>query len=126
MLPITTSAHEPIAGGSTVSSTTRRPDARERNRADRGARLAARFHGRSVRRNRLRFDWLEDRTLLAAFVVSNTDDSGPGSLRQAILDANADTGSDVIDFDIPGIAVHTIMPKSELPAITDSVLIDGW
>ena len=36
------------------------------------------------------------------FVVTNTNDSGPGSLRQAILDANAGRGSDVIAFDIPG------------------------
>ena len=32
---------------------------------------------------------LEDRQLLATFTVTNTGDSGPGSLRQAIFDANA-------------------------------------
>ena len=38
----------------------------------------------------------------ATFTVVNTNDSGPGSLRQAILDAN-DTprAADLIDFDIP-------------------------
>ena len=45
-------------------------------------------------RHRPRFDVMEDRTLLSSFVVSNTDDSGPGSLRQAILDANAQRGAD--------------------------------
>ena len=46
------------------------------------------------RRHRCGFgvDWLEDRTLLATFLVTNTTDSGPGSLRQAILDSNAATG----------------------------------
>jgi hypothetical protein len=48
---------------------------------------------------------MEDRTLLSTFLVSNTDDSGPGSLRQAILDANAATGgTSTIDFKIPGKA----------------------
>lgn len=36
---------------------------------------------------------------LATFVVTNTNDSGAGSLRQAILDANAAAGADMITFD---------------------------
>lgn len=36
-------------------------------------------------------------------VVSNTNDSGPGSLRQAILDANR-PGLDTINFNIPARA----------------------
>ena len=59
------------------------------------------------------------------FTVVNTNDSGPGSLRQAILDANANTGSDTIAFGILGIAPHTITPLSQLPAVTDPVTIDG-
>ena len=77
-------------------------------------------------RFRPRLEWMEDRTLLSTFLVSNTGDSGPGSLRQAILDSNAATGAtNTIDFDIPGTGVQTIAPLSPLPAITNPVLIDG-
>ena len=41
---------------------------------------------------------LEDRTLLNTYTVSNLADSGPGSLRQAVLDANAHHGTDRIVF----------------------------
>ncbi|HEV7903867.1 MAG TPA: carboxypeptidase regulatory-like domain-containing protein [Pyrinomonadaceae bacterium] len=58
--------------------------------------------------------------------TSNTNDSGPGSLRQAILDANASPGAQTIDFNIPGAGVHTITPDSPLPGITDAVIIDGY
>jgi len=69
---------------------------------------------------------VEDRTLLSTFLVATTADSGPGSLRQAILDSNAAaSGTNVIDFTIPGGGVQTIAPLSPLPAITASVLIDG-
>ncbi len=43
------------------------------------------------------FDALEPRCLLA-FTVTNLNDAGAGSLRQAVLDANAAGGADVIDF----------------------------
>jgi probable HAF family extracellular repeat protein len=59
------------------------------------------------------------------FVVTNTNDSGPGSLRQAILDTNANPGPDTITFDISGAGVHTIRPTSPLPVLTDPVLING-
>lgn len=62
------------------------------------------------------------------FVVTNTLDSGPGSLRQAILDANAAPnvgGADVIRFAIPGVGAHSIKPLSALPFITDPVVLDG-
>ena len=57
----------------------------------------------------------------ASFTVSNTNDSGPGSLRQAILDANATAGADVITFSISG----TITLGSTLPTINDDLTIDG-
>lgn len=65
----------------------------------------------------------------ATFTVVNTNDSGAGSLRQAILDAN-DNGNpsdmDIIDFDIPGDEVHTIAIASDLPSVTQKVTIDGY
>jgi hypothetical protein len=60
------------------------------------------------------------------FVVTNTNNSGAGSLAQAIFDANANPGADTIAFDIPGSGVHTISPSTSLPTITDPVTIDGY
>ncbi|HYX20245.1 MAG TPA: S-layer homology domain-containing protein [Thermoanaerobaculia bacterium] len=62
----------------------------------------------------------------ATFTVTNTNDSGAGSLRQAILDANANPGLDTIAFDIPGSGVHTISPLTILDTITDPVILDGY
>jgi hypothetical protein len=62
----------------------------------------------------------------ATYVVTTTDDSGPGSLRQAILDANATEEPDQIQFDIPGAGMQTIAPSSPLPTITAPVMIDGY
>jgi hypothetical protein len=64
--------------------------------------------------------------LALAIAVTNTDDSGPGSLRQAIIDANAAVGVDDISFAIPGAGVHTITPLTPLPDITDVIEIDGF
>jgi hypothetical protein len=58
--------------------------------------------------------------------VTSTNDSGQGSLRQAILDANARPGADVIRFNIPGGGVKTIRPASQMPEITDTVTVDGY
>src|SRR5206468_2113799 len=52
----------------------------------------------------MRAEGLEQRTLLSVFTVTTTADSGPGSLRQAILDANDAPGPDEVHFDIPGAA----------------------
>ena len=61
----------------------------------------------------------------ATYVVTNTADSGPGSLRQAIIDANATVGFDAIQFQIGGAGVQLSQPLSALPNITDPVGIDG-
>ncbi len=65
-------------------------------------------------------------------LVTTTSDSGPGSLRQALLDANASPGPDVIRFRIPagdpGFAagVFTIRLQSPLPEIRGGgITIDG-
>ena len=62
----------------------------------------------------------------ATFTVTNTAPTDSGSLRQAILGANATPGPDEIVFAIPGSGVHTIALASPLPAITDPVFIDGF
>ena len=58
--------------------------------------------------------------------MTNTADSGAGSLRQAIDDANSAAGADTIVFAIPGAGVHTITPQSLLPIISEAVTIDGY
>jgi S-layer homology domain len=60
------------------------------------------------------------------YTVTSTADAGPGSLRQAITDANASLGADTIAFNIVGSGVQTIVPVTSLPAITDALTIDGY
>lgn len=57
--------------------------------------------------------------------VTNTNDSGAGSLREAITNSNNSAGVDTISFAIPGAAPFTITLTSALPPITDPVIIDG-
>ncbi len=60
----------------------------------------------------------------ATFTVSNTNMTGAGSLQQAILDANANPGADVITFNMPADGL-TITPTNALPTIVEPVEIDG-
>ncbi len=60
--------------------------------------------------------------VLDTFNVTTANDSGAGSLRQAIIDANGNAGLDDIFFD-PSIKL--IQPLSALPGITDPVNLDG-
>jgi predicted outer membrane repeat protein len=62
----------------------------------------------------------------ATFTVANTSDTGDGSLRQAIIDANTTAGADTIDF-APSLSGQTITLASQLPTITDTagLTIDG-
>ncbi len=57
------------------------------------------------------------------YTVTNTNASGPGSLRQAILNANSNPGHDTITFG-PGIS-GTIVLTASLPAINDDLTIIG-
>ena len=68
----------------------------------------------------------------ATFTVINTSDSGAGSLRQAILDANASGAPPhTIVFNIttsdPGfdLSVFTIKPLSPLPELRGGITVDG-
>ncbi|MDR4481117.1 MAG: DUF4347 domain-containing protein [Nitrospira sp.] len=63
--------------------------------------------------------------VLATFTVTNTNDAGAGSLRQAIIGANGAAGADTIVFAI-GSGAQTITLASNLDTITDQVTIDGW
>ena len=79
---------------------------------------------------------LEDRMLLSTFLVTNVGDNGgvnpapgagTGTLRQAIVDADAHTGSNTIAFNIPGSGVHTITPLSALPTLTAvGTILNGY
>ncbi|HXG11885.1 MAG TPA: Calx-beta domain-containing protein, partial [Gemmataceae bacterium] len=70
---------------------------------------------------------LEGRTLPATFIVTNIDNGGIGSLRQAIIEANGNPGPDRIEFNIPGggVQVISIVSGNPLPGLTDEVVIDG-
>ncbi len=59
-------------------------------------------------------------------VVTSTLDSGFGSLRDCIEQANGMFGPSTITFNIPGTGPHVIAPDSLLPSITQSVVIDGY
>lgn len=63
-------------------------------------------------------------TFATTYTVTNTDDSGPGSLRQAILDAS--TG-DTVDFDLMLLAYgnDTIKLTSEI-SIFQGIVIEGY
>ena len=85
---------------------------------------------------------LETRRLLSTYYVANCNDSGVGSLRQAILDVNNDRTPDNIEFDIfastspdlsipvsgfdPTTQTWRIKLNSPLPTITNTVMIDGY
>src|SRR5947209_645872 len=64
------------------------------------------------------------------FIVTNTNDSGAGSLHEAINAANASTepGFHLIRFDLPcssGGGQPTISLQSDLPVVVGPVDIDG-
>src|SRR5262245_18326504 len=69
-----------------------------------------------------RLEALEDRTVPSTFLVENLADSGPGSLRQAVQDANDQPGADRIFF--TGQAHGTIIPGGPLD-VTDDLEIRG-
>ncbi|MHC5916974.1 MAG: hypothetical protein ACYTXE_39735 [Nostoc sp.] len=64
---------------------------------------------------------------MSTFTVTNTNNSGAGSLRQAVLNANALSGKDIINFSglfTDGLA-HTINLTGSGLSITDNLIIVG-
>ncbi len=94
------------------------------------------------RRSRPSLEALETRQLLSTYAVTNPNDSGAGSLRQAIINADGDSSPDDIVFNIPastaplldvpvpgfdpGTQTWRIKLLTPLPAITNTVSIDGY
>jgi len=78
---------------------------------------------------------LEDRLTPATFIVSGDDDNfginpqpgeGKDTLRQAIIDANASSGVDTIEFDSTFFNTpRTIFLLAALPALSDDIVIVG-
>src|SRR5260370_6996419 len=66
---------------------------------------------------------LEDRTVLSTFTVQNLLDAGPGSLRQAVLDANATPGANLIDF-APALTGTIGLTSGQL-TITNDLTVDA-
>ena len=96
-------------------------------------RVRARAHARIAKLVRALFvAGLCSPAWATTFTVTNTNDSGAGSLRQAIIGVNADTTDcssgtlHSIVFAIPGSGPHIISPLSPLPAISGGVVIDGY
>lgn len=81
------------------------------------------------RSTRLGVEVLEDRRVLSLITVTNPNDSGEGSLRWAVEEANRITGVDTIDFDpavfIPGIPVQLSSGQLSLTDTTGTTTIDG-
>jgi hypothetical protein len=61
----------------------------------------------------------------ATFTVTSNHDSGPGSFRQALLDANSSPGPAIIEFNIPGDGPHVIELLSALALFTQRVTLDS-
>jgi hypothetical protein len=80
--------------------------------------FAATLRRRSALRTRAEIEAIEPRVLLSTYTVTNLKDSGPGSLRDAIQQANASPGADMITF-ASGLA-GIIPASSSLPTINDA------
>jgi hypothetical protein len=85
---------------------------------------------RPTRPGRPRLECLEDRLVLSTFTVNSLLDANPPpgamTLRQAILAANADAGTDGTNPDVINFSVTGTIPlNSQLPALAGNVMIGG-
>jgi hypothetical protein len=78
----------------------------------------------SSRRSLPLVEGIEERILFATFLVTNTANTGAGSLRDAMTKANATSAADVIQFKI-GSGAKTIAPTSPLPQMKYPTTFDG-
>src|SRR5262245_47620257 len=109
------------------SSSYRRPPPRGRrpmllNRLFRSSKPRPADAPRSCWAARPSLEALGDRVVPSSFTVGNLADGGPGSLRQAVLDANANPGADVIDF-APELSGRIALTGGQL-RITDALRTD--
>jgi titin len=93
-------------------------------------RVSSASRGRGERRDgrkrfRPKLETLEDRTLPTVYLVTSTADHGTGTLHQAILNANTDSGPDIIRFHIGAGGKQTINLTSPLPTVANTLVIDG-
>ena len=61
----------------------------------------------------------------ALLTVFTTNDTGLGSFRQALVDANVSPGGDVINFQLPGPGPYIIQPATQWPEVRSPIVIDG-
>jgi hypothetical protein len=90
---------------------------RQQLRPARSGRAGGRIRRSRIRRASLNaVERLEDRRLLSTYTVDSLGDSGDGTLRWAITQANQNPGDDTIDFAVTG----TITLESTLPTLSDT------
>src|SRR4051794_8796697 len=75
------------------------------------------------RRFRPSLEVLEDRTVPSTFIVKNLGDAGAGSLRQAVLDANANGVLDTVVFK-PGLEGTVFLTTGQI-TITEPLALLG-
>src|SRR5437762_2979808 len=81
-----------------------------------------------MKTNPFSIEILESRIASSTFTVLNTADSGTGSLRKAVLDANAHAGADTIVFKLPAppaSGANTILLTGGQIDITGKLTITG-
>lgn len=63
---------------------------------------------------------------LITLTVTSSADAGPGTLRQAILDANVTAVAETIEFNLAGVCPRIISLATPLPTISSTLSIDGF